>query len=185
MTSVAPACLACRGDVRGGVHGERRANHDEEVGRAGPPLRLRQDASGHGFAEEHRGRLHDSAAEATEGDIVARRDPRVDLVARVDGRAVETAHAGGVAMELDDGFGRQSGAAVEIVDVLGDAAVEAMEAIELGDGVVRGSRLGVTDHGVDSACEPPVPAPALDTHEVGVRHLAGVEAVPHTARTPC
>jgi hypothetical protein len=53
----------------------------------------------------------------------------VNLVATIGGTAFETAGAGRVAVELDDPVRRKTGALVQVVDVLGDAAVEPVEAM--------------------------------------------------------
>src|SRR5262244_1517542 len=72
---------------------------------------------------------------------------------------------------------------MEVVDVLGDDAIEPAETPQRDEGVVTGIGFGATDHRIDGAAELPVtPAPGLGTDEVLESELARIEAIPDTAR---
>src|SRR5215831_10583415 len=62
---------------------------------------------------------------------------------------------------------------MEVVDVLGDDAIEPAETPQSDEGVVTGIGFGATDHRIDGAAELPVaPAPGLGTDEVLESELA-------------
>ena len=88
-------------------------------------------------------------------------------------------------MQLDDALGGQPSPLMEVVDVLGDDAVEPPELPELGHGEMAGIGLGPAQDGIDHAAELPVATTAfLGAHEILERELRGIEAVPDPPGTP-
>jgi len=74
---------------------------------------------------------------------------------------------------------------VKVVDVLRDAAVQAVEAVKLGERQVRRVRPGGPDDGIGDPAELPVlPSAADAAHEVLVGELARVDPIqrPRTAK---
>jgi hypothetical protein len=97
--------------------------------------------------------------------------------------ASEAPGAGGVTVQLDHPVRGQAGPLVEIIDVLGDHAVELSEPPQAHQRVMRRVGLGTSDHREGGAPQLPVAAATgLARHEVLEGELAGIEAVPDATR---
>jgi hypothetical protein len=122
-------------EAGGGIHDQRRAEHDEQVGEQSLLLRAAHFIDWHRLAEGDRRCLDPSSAGAMRHDIVALEvDAQVgDLIPL---RAVEAMGIGGVAVQLDHFRIGNAGVLVQPVDVLGDDRGGAAGTDQFGAGAV-------------------------------------------------
>ncbi len=91
---------------------------------------------------------------------------------------------GGVAVKLDHLVRRHARALMQVVDVLRDAAIEPLQAVKIGDRVVRRIGHRRPDHGIDDATELPVrPSARHAGDEFRIAQLVGIVPIPDAAGT--